>query len=70
MALFKMGWFYMPYLIEFNMLKYISSSDLQISNSLQVSNHFNDLLAGLLVDFNNFIILERSKHIMHAILVA
>ena len=33
-------WFYMPYFkptIDFNMLQYISSSDLQFSNSLQVS---------------------------------
>ena len=63
-------WFYMPYFkptINFNMLQYITSSDCQVSNPLQVSWYFNDLPAGLLVDFNNLIILERSKHIMHAI---
>ena len=42
----------------------ISSSDSQVSKTLQVSNYFNDLLAGFLVDFNNLIILERSKHTM------
>ena len=63
------GLFYIPYfkpIIDFNMLHYTSSSDSQVSNPLQVSNHFNDLLAGLLVDFNDLIILERSKHTMHA----
>ena len=56
----------MPYFkptIDFNMLQYIISSDL----SAQVSKLFNDLLASLLVDCNNLMILERSKHILHAI---
>ena len=53
--------------IDFNMLQYISSSDSQVSDLSQVSNHFNDLLAGLLVDFNNLIILKGSKLTMHAI---
>ena len=34
---------------------------------LQVSWYFNVLLAGLLVDFIDLIILERSKHSMNAI---
>ena len=61
------GWFYIPYFKptnDFSMLQYISSSDSQVSKTLQVSNYFNDLLAGLLVDFNNLIVLERSKHTM------
>ena len=48
-------------------ITYVSNSDSQVFNPLQVSNHFNDLLAGLLLDFNNLIILGRSKHVMHAI---
>ena len=53
--------------IDFNKLQYISSSNSQVCNPPQVSNYFNDLQAGLLVDFNNLIILKRSKHTMHAI---
>ena len=45
--------------IDFNMLQYISSSASQVTNSLEVSNFFNNLLGGLFVDFNNLIILER-----------
>ena len=41
--------------INLCVLQYISSSDSQVSNSLQVSNYFNDLLAGLLVDFNDLL---------------
>ena len=62
-------WFYMPYFkptIDFNMLQYKSSSDLQACNPQQVSKHFNDLPASLLVEFN-LITLKKSKHIMHAI---
>ena len=45
-------------------------SNSQVTNLLQVSYHFIDLLAGLLVYFNDLIFLERSKHAsaMHAIL--
>ena len=62
------SWFYMPYFkptIDFNMLQYIINSDSQISNPLQVSNHFNALVAGLLVDFKY---LNISKHTMHTII--
>ena len=43
-------WFYMPYFkptTDFKMLQYISSSDLQFSNPLQVSKYVKDLSAGL-----------------------
>ena len=53
------GKFYMPYFkptINLTIHQYISSSDSQVSYQLQVSNHFNDLLAGLLVDYNDLII--------------
>ena len=57
-----MGRFYMTYFnptIDFNMLQYISSSDSQVAV---------DLPAGLLMDFNDLIIPDRSKYTMHAIL--
>jgi len=52
------------------MLYYISSSASQViivAISLEVSNYFNDLLAGLLVAFKYLINCERSKHTMHTI---
>ena len=49
------------------MLKYINGIADKLLTSQEVSNHFNDLLMGLLVDFENFINCERSKHTMHAI---
>ena len=67
------GWFYVPFLnpqlTSTSSSIYIStsSSNSQVCNPPQVSNYFNDLQAGLLVDFNNLIILKRSKHTMHAI---
>ena len=68
----KIHWFYMSYFkptIDFNMLQYITSSDFQVPDPLQVFHYSNDLPAGpgLLVDFKDLIILERSKCIMHAI---
>ena len=45
-------WFCIPHFkptIDFNMLQYINSNDLQVSNPLQVFKYFNDLPAGLLV---------------------
>ena len=59
----------MPYFkptTDFNMLQYIIS-DTQEGNSIQVSIHYVELLAVLLVNVNSLIILERSKHVMHAI---
>ena len=50
------GGFYMPYFnptIDFNMVQYISSSDSQVPE---------DLPAGFIVDFNDSIISDRSKH--------
>ena len=47
---------------------YVSAVVLYVSDqceTLEVSNYFNDLLAGLLVDF---VISQRLKHNMHAIL--
>ena len=37
-----------------------------VSERLEVSNHFNDLLAGLLVVFKDLIISQISKHIYFA----
>ena len=56
--------------IDINKLQYISSASqiIIVVVSLEVSNHFNDLLAGLLVVFKYLIISQRSKHIMHTIL--
>ena len=65
------SWFYMPYFkptIDFNILQYIISSDSLILNPIQVPNHFNALVAGLLVDFKYLNILERSNYTMHAII--
>ena len=45
---------YLKPTINFNMLQYITSSDF-------------DLIASLLVNINDVIILERSKHTIHAI---
>ena len=56
------SWFYLPYFIptiDFNMLRYIISSESLVSE---------DLLAGLLLDCNDFIIPDGSKHTMHAII--
>ena len=38
------GWFYMPYFKPTIMLQYISSSESQDSNPLEVSKHFNDII--------------------------
>ena len=56
----------MPYFKPTTDFKYIFS-DSQVGNSIQVSIHYVELLAVLLVDVNNLIILKRSKYIMHAI---
>ena len=64
------GWFYMPYFkptIDFNMLQYIKSSDSQVSVKTIDLMGSNDLQARLIMDFKNHIILERFKHITHAI---
>ena len=60
------GYFYIPYFnptIDFNML---SSSGSEVTNSLEVSNHFSNLLAGLLVDFKDFIVSRISRHSYYA----
>jgi len=57
-----MGGFYIPYFnptIDFNMPQYTYKQQWFIYEYLQ---------AGLLLDFNDFIISDRSKHTMHAML--
>ena len=54
----------MPYFkptINFNMLQYVSNNVSIVIKPLEA------LPASLLVDFNSFIIMELSKHAMHAI---
>ena len=67
-VLFKYRCFCISYFnptINSNMLQYISSSTDKLLLSQEVSNHFNDLLAGLLMDLEHLINCETLKHTLH-----